>query len=142
LCLSDEVTFHACGTVNTHNCCVQRSANPHDPIMKFSQAISWVGFFTVQPLDLADSPRELHYTQLPGKQQILLHDPTEHEHDLLKVSVWCALMKNKVISLLCFEEPTMNGDNFLVVMENSFPVRWCMILLLPSCSCLSAPEVS
>jgi len=28
---------------------------------------------TVQPLDLADSPRELHYTQLPGKQQVLFH---------------------------------------------------------------------
>jgi len=30
-----------------------------------------VGFFTVQPLDLADRPRELHFTQSPGKQQIL-----------------------------------------------------------------------
>jgi hypothetical protein len=28
-------------------------------------------FFILQPLDLADSPSELHYTQLPGKQQIL-----------------------------------------------------------------------
>jgi hypothetical protein len=27
--------------------------------------------FTIQPLDLADSLRELHYTQSPGKQQIL-----------------------------------------------------------------------
>jgi hypothetical protein len=44
-------------------------------IMKFSQAISqvkWlsVGFFTAQPFDPADSPRELHHTQSPGKQQI------------------------------------------------------------------------
>jgi len=28
-------------------------------------------FFTVQPLDLTDSPTELHYTQSPGRQQIL-----------------------------------------------------------------------
>jgi len=27
------------------------------------------------------------------------HDVTKHEHDSLKVSVCCALMKNKVISL-------------------------------------------
>jgi hypothetical protein len=65
-------------------------------ITKFSWAISWVkwsngeknqrfedhlcprpqgadlvGFFTVQPLDLADSLRELHYFQFPGKQPIL-----------------------------------------------------------------------
>jgi hypothetical protein len=63
--------------------------------MKFSQAISrvkWVkwlsgeknnvlktisvlilrdvGFLTAQPFDPADSLRELHHTQLPGKQQI------------------------------------------------------------------------
>jgi hypothetical protein len=30
-------------------------------------------FFTVQPLDPADSLREFYYTQLPGKQQILHH---------------------------------------------------------------------
>jgi hypothetical protein len=30
-----------------------------------------VGFFPIQPLDPVDSPRELHYIQLPGKQQIL-----------------------------------------------------------------------
>jgi len=30
-----------------------------------------VGFFIVQLLDLDDSPRELHYTQLLGKQHIL-----------------------------------------------------------------------
>jgi hypothetical protein len=29
-----------------------------------------VGFFTAQPFDPADSPRELHHTQSPGKQQI------------------------------------------------------------------------
>jgi hypothetical protein len=29
-----------------------------------------VGFFTAQPFDLADSPRELHHTQSPGKQSI------------------------------------------------------------------------
>jgi len=29
-----------------------------------------LGFLTAQPFDLADSPRELHHTQLPGKQQI------------------------------------------------------------------------
>jgi hypothetical protein len=58
-------------------------------MMKFSRAISqvkWlypedkdrdglqnVGFFTAQTFDLADSPRELHHTQSPGKQQISLH---------------------------------------------------------------------
>jgi hypothetical protein len=30
-----------------------------------------IGFFTVQPLDPADSQRELHYTQLQGKHQLL-----------------------------------------------------------------------
>jgi hypothetical protein len=53
-------------------------------MMKFSQAISqvkWlssektnvlkaVGFLTAQPFDPADSLREPHHTQLPGKQQI------------------------------------------------------------------------
>jgi hypothetical protein len=29
-----------------------------------------VGFFTAQPFDPAGSPRELHHTQSPGKQQI------------------------------------------------------------------------
>jgi hypothetical protein len=28
------------------------------------------GFFTIQPLDLADSLRELHYTQSPGEQDL------------------------------------------------------------------------
>jgi hypothetical protein len=28
-------------------------------------------FVTIQPLDPVDSPRELYYTQPPGKQQIL-----------------------------------------------------------------------
>jgi hypothetical protein len=27
-------------------------------------------FFTAQPFDPADSPKELHHTQSPGKQQI------------------------------------------------------------------------
>jgi hypothetical protein len=31
-------------------------------------------FFTVQPLDSADSPREFHYTQSPVKHQILYHN--------------------------------------------------------------------
>jgi hypothetical protein len=31
-----------------------------------------VGLLTAQPFDPADSPRELHHTQSPGKQQILL----------------------------------------------------------------------
>jgi hypothetical protein len=31
------------------------------------------GFLTAQPFDLADSPRELHHTQSPGKQQISTH---------------------------------------------------------------------
>jgi hypothetical protein len=48
-------------------------------MMKFSWAISWVnwlsgGFLTTQPIDPADSPRKLHHTQLPGKQQISLPD--------------------------------------------------------------------
>jgi hypothetical protein len=32
-----------------------------------------VGFFTVQPFDPAESPRELRHTQSSGKQQISLH---------------------------------------------------------------------
>jgi len=28
-------------------------------------------FFTIRPLDPADSPRKLHYTHSPGEQQIL-----------------------------------------------------------------------
>jgi hypothetical protein len=32
-----------------------------------------VGLLTAQPFYLADSPRELHHTQSPGKQQISLH---------------------------------------------------------------------
>jgi hypothetical protein len=43
-------------------------------MMKFSRAISrvkWLsGELTTQPFDPADSPRELHHTQSPGKQQI------------------------------------------------------------------------
>jgi hypothetical protein len=31
-----------------------------------------VGLLTAQPFDPADSPRELHHTQSPGKQQISL----------------------------------------------------------------------
>jgi hypothetical protein len=31
-----------------------------------------IGFFTAQPFDPADSPRELHHTQSLGKQQISL----------------------------------------------------------------------
>jgi hypothetical protein len=29
-CLSDKVTFHVCGTVSRHNCCVWGSENPYD----------------------------------------------------------------------------------------------------------------
>jgi hypothetical protein len=32
---------------------------------------------TAQPFDPADSPRELHHTQSPGKQQISLHQPLQ-----------------------------------------------------------------
>jgi hypothetical protein len=47
-------------------------------MMKFSRAISRVKWLsgeqtTAQPFDPADSPRELHHTQSPGKQQISLH---------------------------------------------------------------------
>jgi hypothetical protein len=51
--------------------------------MKFSWAISWVkwlsGLLTAQPFDPADSPRELHHTQSPGKQQISLCE-TAHKN--------------------------------------------------------------
>jgi hypothetical protein len=36
----------------------------------------------VQPLDPTDSPRELHFTQSPGKQQIL-HSPDKLDHYVL-----------------------------------------------------------
>jgi hypothetical protein len=43
-------------------------------MMKFSWAISrvkwWSGLLTAQTFDPADSLRELHHIQLPGKQQI------------------------------------------------------------------------
>jgi hypothetical protein len=48
-------------------------------MMKFSRAISrvkWLsgGLLTAQPFEPADSPRELHHTQSPGKQQISLQE--------------------------------------------------------------------
>jgi hypothetical protein len=74
-----------------------KSRKMQDHIMKFSQAISWVKWLNgeetnisknisvlilrVQPLDLVDSTRELHYIQSPGKQQIL------HAGVLKKVTV-------------------------------------------------------
>jgi hypothetical protein len=54
------------------------------------------------------------------------HYVTEHEHDSTKVNVWYALMKNKVIGPFLFEEPTVTGDTFLAMMENTF---LCHVLL-------------
>jgi hypothetical protein len=55
------------------------------------------------------------------------HDVTEHECDSTKIEVWCALMKNKVTSLLLSEEPAVTGDTFLAIIENTalhhVPVR-------------------
>jgi hypothetical protein len=39
--------------------------------MRTKMVFKMLVFFTVQPLNLADSLRELHYTQSLGKQQIL-----------------------------------------------------------------------
>jgi hypothetical protein len=47
------------------------------------------------------------------------HEVTEHEHNSLKVNVWCALMKNKVIGPFFFEEPVVNGDTFMAMMVNT-----------------------
>jgi hypothetical protein len=46
-------------------------------------------------------------------------DVIEHKRDSSKVNVWFAMMKNKVISPSCFEEPTVTGDTFLAVMDNT-----------------------
>jgi hypothetical protein len=37
-----------------------------------------VGFFTAQSFDPADSPRKLHHTQSPGKQQISIFRDVYH----------------------------------------------------------------
>jgi hypothetical protein len=50
----------------------QRSEDHQHPEDGDRDGLRNVGFLTVQPLDPADSPRELHFTQSPGKQQILL----------------------------------------------------------------------
>jgi hypothetical protein len=72
-----------------------------------------------------------------------LHYVTDHEHDSLKVNVWCALKKNKVTGLLLFGESMVTGDTFLAMVENCFvlcpsgnslPVRWCTTSLLLLCS--------
>jgi len=39
------------------------------------------------------------------------YDVNEHEHDSLS-SMWCTLMKNKVVNHFVFEESTMTGDMF------------------------------
>jgi hypothetical protein len=44
------------------------ASNPED---EDRDGIRNIGFFTLEPLAPADSPRELHYTWSPGKQQIL-----------------------------------------------------------------------
>jgi hypothetical protein len=46
-------------------------------------------------------------------------DFTEHECDLPKVNVWCALMKNRVKGAFIFEEPMVTCDTFLVAMGNT-----------------------
>jgi hypothetical protein len=56
-----------------------------------------VVFFTVQSLDLADSPRELHYTQLMGKQQML---QKLHTFKVLAQGI-CILCKNVWLLSIC-----------------------------------------
>jgi len=46
-----------------------------------------VGFLTAQPSDLADSPRKLHHTQLPGKQQISFQRSL-HPEDGGRMDIW------------------------------------------------------
>jgi hypothetical protein len=43
----------------------------HHPEDEVRDGLRNVAFFTVQPLEPADGPKELHYTQSPGKHQIL-----------------------------------------------------------------------
>jgi hypothetical protein len=47
------------------------------------------------------------------------HDVIEHEFDSLLVNVWCALMKEKVISHLFFEELMVTGETSLAMIDNS-----------------------
>jgi len=60
--------------------------------------------------------------------------------------------QSKFIGPLFFEEPTVNGDRFLAIMQNTtlhcasvgrvFLVTRCTTPFLPSCSCLSGQGVS
>jgi hypothetical protein len=47
------------------------------------------------------------------------HEVTEQKRDSPKVNVWCAVVKNNIISIFFLEEPTMSGDKCLAVMENT-----------------------
>jgi hypothetical protein len=47
-----------------------------------------VGFFTAQPFDPADSPRELHHIQSSGKQQISIHRGLFEENQQSKLQLF------------------------------------------------------
>jgi len=42
-----------------------------------------------------------------------------HTYDSLKVTLWCILMKNKIISPFFLQEAVVTGDTFLITMENT-----------------------
>jgi hypothetical protein len=45
----------------------------------------------------------------------------------MKVNGWCALIENKVIGLLFFEEPTVTGKTFLVI--SSYDGEQCVVFV-------------
>jgi len=47
------------------------------------------------------------------------HDVSEHEHDSLKVSMWCVLMKNRVFSPFFFEVSVVTDDTYLAMLDNT-----------------------
>jgi len=45
------------------------------------------------------------------------HNVTENESDSSKLSVWCALVRNKITNPIVFEVFTVSGDTFLTVIN-------------------------
>jgi len=47
------------------------------------------------------------------------HDITEYECDSLKISMWCALLKNEVTECFFLKEPMETDNSFLAMKENN-----------------------
>lgn len=48
------------------------------------------------------------------------HELYEHERDSPKVTVWCALAKNRLYGPFFFDERTVNGQSYLLMLQNFF----------------------